>query len=173
MSEGLNRVMLIGNLGSDPELRMTATGQAILKMRLATSENYLDRNQVRQERTEWHNIVVWGKRGEGLGKILHKGDRIGVEGSLRTSEYDDRDGNKRYRTEIISREVILCGGKREGGGSGGGGGYSGGQQSGSSSGNRGGGKRGGGYGSGGGGGGYSEEDYGDQGGESGGKDLPF
>ncbi len=69
MAEGLNRVMLLGNLGADPELKMTSGGQAVLKLRLATSETYLDRNKVRQERTEWHSVVVWGKRAEALGKV--------------------------------------------------------------------------------------------------------
>jgi len=109
MAEGLNKVMLLGNLGADPELRMTSGGQAVLKLRLATSETYLDRNRTRQERTEWHSIVVWGKRAEALSKILSKGSRIFVEGGLRTSSYDDRDGNKRYRTEIVASNIILSG----------------------------------------------------------------
>lgn len=109
MAEGLNRVLLLGNLGAEPELRMTSGGQAVLKIRLATSETYLDRNRARQERTEWHNVVVWGKRAEALAKILGKGDRIFVEGSLRTSSYDDREGNKRYRTEVISNNLLLQG----------------------------------------------------------------
>jgi single-strand DNA-binding protein len=109
MAEGLNRVLLLGNLGADPELRMTNSGQAVLKMRLATSETFLDRNRQRQERTEWHNVVVWGKRAEALGKFLTKGTRLFVEGGLRTSSYEDRDGNKRYRTEIVASNVILSG----------------------------------------------------------------
>jgi single-strand DNA-binding protein len=127
MAEGLNRVMLLGNLGADPELRMTSGGQAVLKLRLATSETYMDRNKTRQERTEWHNVVIWGKRAEALAKILTKGTRIFVEGGLRTSSYDDRDGNKRYRTEIVAQNLLLQGqGGRGGGGGGGGGGGSGG-----------------------------------------------
>jgi single-strand DNA-binding protein len=121
MAEGLNRVTLFGNLGADPELKMTSGGQAVLKMRLATTESYLDRNRTRQERTEWHNVVVWGKRAEALSKFLSKGSKLLVEGSLRTSSYDDRDGNKRYRTEIIANNIIL-GGRGGGGGGGGGGG---------------------------------------------------
>lgn len=117
MAEGLNRVMLLGNLGADPELRMTSGGQAVLKLRLATAETYLDRNRNRQERTEWHSVVVWGKRAEALGKILSKGSRLFVEGALRTSSYDDRDGNKRYKTEIVANNIILSG--RGGGGGGG------------------------------------------------------
>ena len=111
MADGLNRVMLLGNLGADPELRSTSGGQAILKFRLATSESYLDRNRTRQDRTEWHNVVVWGKRAEGLSKILNKGSRLFVEGSLRTSSYEDRDGNKRYKTEINAFNILLCGGR--------------------------------------------------------------
>ena len=111
---GLNRVILLGNLGADPELRMTNSGQAVLKMRLATSETYLDRNKVKQERTEWHNVVVWGKRAEALGKFLSKGSKLLVEGSLRTSSYEDREGGKRYKTEVNATEVILCDGKRGG-----------------------------------------------------------
>lgn len=110
MADGLNRVMLLGNLGADPELRQTNSGQAVLKLRLATSETYLDRNKVRQERTEWHQVIVWGKRAEALHKILSKGSRIFVEGGIRTSSYEDKDGNKRYRTEIQAQNVILSGG---------------------------------------------------------------
>jgi single-strand DNA-binding protein len=116
MADGLNRVMLLGNLGADPELRMTSGGQAVLKLRLATSESYLDRNKVRQERTEWHSVTVWGKRAEALSKILSKGSRLFVEGGLRTSSYDDRDGNKRYRTEVVATNIVLAGGTRGGGG---------------------------------------------------------
>jgi single-strand DNA-binding protein len=118
MAEGLNRVMLLGNLGADPELRMTSGGQAVLKLRLATSETYLDRNKVRQERTEWHSVVVWGKRGEALAKVLAKGSRIFVEGGLRTSSYDDKEGKKRYKTEVVANNIILSGGGRGGGGGG-------------------------------------------------------
>ena len=112
MSEGLNKVMLFGNLGADPELRVTPGGQAVLKLRLACTESYLDRNNTRQERTEWVSVTVWGKRGEGLAKILHKGDRIFVEGRLQTSSYE-KDGEKRYRTEVVASNVLLGGGKRD------------------------------------------------------------
>ncbi len=115
MAEGLNRVMLLGNLGADPELRMTGGGQAVLKLRLATTESYQDKDRQRQERTEWHSVVVWGRRAEALSRILSKGSRLFIEGSLRTSSYDDRDGNKRYRTEIVAREIILAGGGGGGG----------------------------------------------------------
>jgi single-strand DNA-binding protein len=126
MAEGLNRVMLLGNLGADPELRMTSGGQAVLKLRLATSETYMDKNRQRQERTEWHNVVIWGKRAEALAKILTKGTRIFVEGGLRTSSYEDRDGNKRYRTEVVSSNILLQGSGGGGGGRAGAGGGGGG-----------------------------------------------
>ncbi|MBX3214791.1 MAG: single-stranded DNA-binding protein [Labilithrix sp.] len=121
MAEGLNKVMLLGNLGADPELRVTQGGQAILKLRLATTETYLDRNNTRQERTEWHSVTLWGKRGEALSKFLTKGERVFVEGSLRTSSYE-KDGEKRYRTEIVASNIIL-GGRGRGGDAGDGGGY--------------------------------------------------
>lgn len=164
MAEGLNRVLLLGNLGADPELRMTNGGQAVLKMRLATSETYLDRNRQRQERTEWHNVVVWGKRAEALGKFLTKGTRLFVEGGLRTSSYEDRDGNKRYRTEIVASNVILSGG---GGGAGGGGAGGGGGRGGGGGG--GGRSDDGGYDDPGPSGGYNDADYGGGGDD----DIPF
>ncbi len=111
MAEGLNRVMLLGNLGADPELRVTPGGQAILKLRLATNETYLDRNNVRQERTEWHRVTVWGRRAEGLGKILKKGDTLFVEGRLQTSSYE-KNGEKRYSTEVVANNVVLPGAGR-------------------------------------------------------------
>jgi single-strand DNA-binding protein len=122
MAEGLNKVLLLGNLGADPELRVTPGGQAILKLRLATTESYLDRNNARQERTEWHSITLWGKRGEALSKFLTKGERIFVEGSIRTSSYE-KDGEKRYRTEVVANNIILAGRGKGGGAEEGGGGY--------------------------------------------------
>jgi len=124
MAEGLNRVMLLGNLGADPELKVTQGGQAVLKMRLATTESYLDKNNTRQERTEWHRVTMWGRRAEALAKFLQKGERIFVEGRLQTSSYE-KDGEKRYSTEVIATNVILGGRGRggdqpfEGGGGGG------------------------------------------------------
>lgn len=111
--EGLNRVTLLGNLGADPELRMTSGGQAVLKMRMATSETYLDRDKKRQERTEWHSVVVWGKRAEGLAKLLGKGSRLLVDGRIQTQSYEDAAGQKRYRTEIVANDVLLQGGGPE------------------------------------------------------------
>src|SRR6478735_6558996 len=125
MSENLNRVMLLGNLGSDPELRFTQGGQAVLNMRLATTESYLDKDKVRKERTDWHSVVVWGKRGEALAKILTKGSSVFIEGSLRTSSYDNKEGQKVYKTEINATNLLLTG-SRNRGGEGGAGGYEGG-----------------------------------------------
>lgn len=109
MSEGLNQVTLIGNLGADPEWRNTGES-GVLQLRLATTESYLDRSKQRKEVTEWHTVVVWGRRGEALGKLLSKGSKIAVTGSLRTNSWDANDGTKRYRTQIVARNVLLCGG---------------------------------------------------------------
>ncbi len=110
MADGRNLVILLGNVGADPELRVTSGGQSVLKIRMATSESYLDKNRVRQEKTEWHTVIVWGKRADALAKFVEKGSRIYVEGSIQTRSYDDKDGNKRYSTEINCNELILCGG---------------------------------------------------------------
>lgn len=111
MADGLNRVMLLGNLGADPELRSTNSGESVLRLRLATNERYLDRDKNWQDRVEWHSVVVWGKRAEALHRILSKGSNLFVEGSLRTSSYDDKEGVKRYKTEIVAKEIILTGGR--------------------------------------------------------------
>lgn len=117
-SKGLNKVMLIGNLGFDPELKYTQGNQAVLRLRLATNESYKSASGEWQERTEWHTVIVWGKRGEALQKILRKGIQVYIEGGLRTRQWEDKDGNKRSTTEIVANEVILLG-SREGGGGGG------------------------------------------------------
>ena len=118
MSEGLNRVMLLGNLGQDPELKYTQGGQAVLNLRLCTTETYFDRDRNKKERTDWHNVTVWGKRAEALSKILSKGKQIFVEGAIRNTSYEGRDGQKRYKTEITARNIVLTsggGGDRYGG----------------------------------------------------------
>lgn len=124
MADGLNRAILLGNLGADPELRFTQGGQAVLNMRLATTESYLDKDKVKREKTDWHSIVVWGKRGEALAKFLKKGMGLLVEGSIHTSSYDDKDGNKRYKTEINAKEIIVTRSEGRGEGAESGGGYS-------------------------------------------------
>ncbi len=126
MAEGLNKVILIGNLGADPELKFTQSNQAVLRLRLATSESFVKRDGERDTRTEWHTVIVWGKRGEALEKILNKGRSIGVEGRIQTRSWEDRDNNKRYSTEIVATNIILLGGGRGGSGGGSGGGDGGG-----------------------------------------------
>lgn len=114
MSDGLNLVILLGNLTAEPELRFTQGRQAVCNLRMATNESYLDKDKVRKERTDYHSIVIWGKRGEALSKILAKGSQVTVTGSIRTSSYDDKEGQKRYKTEIHAKDVYLGG--RGGGG---------------------------------------------------------
>jgi single-strand DNA-binding protein len=109
MAEGYNRVILLGNLGADPELKMTQGGTSVLKLRLATTERYQDKSGQWVDRTDWHSVVVWGKRAEGLHKFLTKGMTVFVEGSLRTSSYEDREGQKRYKTEVLAKSVIVSG----------------------------------------------------------------
>ncbi|MFT3764927.1 MAG: single-stranded DNA-binding protein [Minicystis sp.] len=108
MSDGMNKVILMGNLGADPELRYTTSGVAVLSFRLATTESWTDKNREQQERTEWHSVVVWGHRAEGLAKHLGKGSSVLVEGGIRTTSYE-KDGQKRYKTEIHARELFFTG----------------------------------------------------------------
>jgi single-strand DNA-binding protein len=165
MAGGINKVILIGNLGADPEVRFTPSGQAVANFRIATSESWNDKNTgQKQERTEWHRIVVWGKLAELCGEYLKKGRQCYVEGRLQTREWTDKEGKKNYTTEVVANTVQFLGGGGRGGeggagGGGGGGGYS-----------RGGGGGGGG-GFDGGGGGSAPPD--DMGGPPPGDDIPF
>jgi single-strand DNA-binding protein len=106
----VNRVILIGNLGKDPEVRYTPNGRAVARFPIATSEVWMDADGNRQERTEWHNIIVWGKQGETCGQYLAKGRQVFVEGSIRSRSFDDKNGNKRYVTEIVAQRVRFLGG---------------------------------------------------------------
>lgn len=121
---GVNKVILIGNLGADPEVRFTPGGQAVANFRIATSENWTDKQGQKQERTEWHRIVVWGKLGELCGQYLAKGRQCYVEGRLQTREWTDKEGKKNYTTEVVATNVTFLGG-RDGAGprADGGGGY--------------------------------------------------
>jgi single-strand DNA-binding protein len=110
MTQGLNRVTLFGNLGADPELRMTSASTPVLSFRLATTDVYFDKNQQKQERTEWHRVVLFGARAEALSHLLVKGSSVLVEGRLQTSSYE-KDGSTRYKTEVIATELCL-GGRR-------------------------------------------------------------
>ncbi len=121
MAEGLNRAMLIGNLGAEPELRFTQNNRAVLKFRIATTESYADASGERKEVTHWHNVVVWGKRAEALAKILTKGMQVYVEGRIENRSYDDKDGIKRSITEISASELKLLGRRDGASGSAGGG----------------------------------------------------
>jgi single-strand DNA-binding protein len=113
---GVNKVILIGNLGKDPELRYTPGGQPVATFSLATTERWNDRNGQRQDRTEWHNIVVWGKLAELVNQYLKKGRSAYVEGRITTRSWDDRDGVKKYRTEIVAVQVHFLGGSGQQGG---------------------------------------------------------
>src|SRR5262245_38588742 len=107
----VNKVILIGNLGADPELRYTNTGSAVANLRIATNEQWTDKNGERQERTEWHQIVVWGKQAENCGKYLRKGRSVYVEGRLQTRQWEDQSGNKRYTTEVVAQIIQFLGGR--------------------------------------------------------------
>ncbi|HEX9777956.1 MAG TPA: single-stranded DNA-binding protein [Geopsychrobacteraceae bacterium] len=122
----VNKVILVGNLGKDPELRYTPSGAAVATFSLATTERYKDRDGNRQEKTEWHNIVVWRQLAEICGKFLHKGKQVYIEGKIQTRSYDDRDGNKRYITEVVADQMQMLGRAGDEGGGGQGGGYGGG-----------------------------------------------
>jgi len=107
---GLNKVMLIGRLGSDPELRYTPDGTAVANFSIATSEEWKDKNSgEKKERTEWHRVVAWRKLGEICGEYLAKGKQIYVEGRIQTRSWEDKDGNKRYTTEIVASDIQFLG----------------------------------------------------------------
>jgi single-strand DNA-binding protein len=125
MARGINKVILVGNLGADPETRYTANGGAITNIRLATSEAWKDKQTgENQERTEWHRVVLFGKLGEIAGEYLKKGRQVYIEGALRTNKYTDKEGVERYSTDIVANEMQMLGGAAGGGEGGGGGGYS-------------------------------------------------
>src|SRR3974390_1756615 len=115
----VNKVILVGNLGRDAELRYTPGGAAVATINMATTEVWNDKSGQRQEKTEWHRVVLWGKTAESLNEYLTKGKQIYVEGRLQTRQWDDKDGNKRYTPEIRGDRVVLLGGGggRDGGGS--------------------------------------------------------
>jgi single-strand DNA-binding protein len=110
---GVNKVILIGNLGRDPELRYLPSGQAVAKFTLATGMRWKDKTGQLQERTDWHNIVAFGRQGEVCNEYLKKGSPIYVEGRIQTRSWEDKDGNKKYMTEIIAQSVNMLGRKGE------------------------------------------------------------
>lgn len=102
----LNKVMIIGNLGADPELRQTTSGTSVCEMRIATNESWFDKqSNERKDRVEWHRVIVWGASGENCAKYLSKGSKAYVEGRIQTREWQDQSGNKRYTTEIVANSV--------------------------------------------------------------------
>lgn len=109
MAGSVNKVILIGRLGKDPEMRFTPSGKPVTSFSLATNEYWTDPNGERQERTEWHRIVTWGKLAETSAKLLGKGKQVYIEGRLQTRSWDDRDGNKRYTTEIVASTMQVLG----------------------------------------------------------------
>lgn len=126
----LNKAMIIGNLGADPDVRFTNSGTPVCDLSVATNEKWKDKSGQKQERTEWHKVTVFGKTAENCGKYLKKGRQVYVEGRIQTEQWEDRDGNKRYTTKIIAQNVTFLSG-----GSGGGGGYQGGDGGGENGGN--------------------------------------
>jgi single-strand DNA-binding protein len=170
MARGVNKVILVGNLGADPETRAMPSGTTVANIRIATSESWKDKQTgEQQERTEWHRVALFGRLGEIAAEYLRKGSQVYIEGSIRTRKWQDKEGKERFSTEIVANEMQMLGGR--GGGGGGGGGEGGGSRS------------GGGRDYGGGGATRAHEDYGDApsgGGGSGGgarddldDDIPF
>ncbi len=123
MARGINKVILVGNLGNDPEVRYTPGGAAVTTISIATTENWKDKEGNRQEKTEWHRVVFFGRLAEIAGEYLKKGRQVYVEGKLRTNKWKDQSGADRYTTEILANEMQMLGGN-----AGGGGGQFGGQQ---------------------------------------------
>lgn len=130
MARGINKVIIVGNLGADPEVRHTGGGTTVTNLRIATSEQWTDKQSgEKQERTEWHRVVLFGRLAEIAGEYLKKGRQVYIEGSLRTDKYTDKDGIERYTTDIVAAEMQMLGGnggeggqqQRQGGGGNGGG----------------------------------------------------
>jgi single-strand DNA-binding protein len=114
MAKSVNKVILIGNLGKDPEVKFTPGGTAVAKFSLATNERYKDKSGEWQDRTEWHNIVAWQRLAEIVGEYVKKGNKLYIEGRLQTSSWEDKQsGEKKYRTEIIAQDLVLLGGRGE------------------------------------------------------------
>ena len=115
MAKSVNKVILVGNLGKDPEIKYTPSGIPVAKFSLATNERFKDKSGEWQDRTEWHNIVAWQRLAEIVGEYVKKGSKLYIEGSLRTSSWEDKQsGEKKYRTEIVAQDLVLLGGRGEG-----------------------------------------------------------
>jgi single-strand DNA-binding protein len=121
MARGINKVILVGNLGADPETRAMPSGTTVANLRIATSESWKDKQSgEQQERTEWHRVVLFGRLGEIAAEYLKKGSQVYIEGSLRTRKWQDKQGTERYSTEIVGNDMQMLGGRGGGGGGGGG-----------------------------------------------------
>lgn len=118
MASGVNRAIIVGRLGADPEMKHTQSGHPVCGLSVATSESWKDKNGDAQERTEWHRVKAWGKLGELCGEHLQKGRQVYVEGKLQTSKWQDKNGSDRYTTEIVASTVQFLGGKADNGGHG-------------------------------------------------------
>jgi len=117
MPKSVNKVILVGNVGKDPEVKYSTSGTPIAKFSLATNERFKDRNHEWQERTEWHSIVAWQRLAEIVGEYVAKGSKLYVEGKIQTSSWEDRQsGERKYRTEIVARDLLLLGPRENGGG---------------------------------------------------------
>ena len=110
MAGSVNKVIVLGRLGQNPELKYIPSGQAVCQMSVATSESFKDRNEQMQERTEWHRVQVWGKMAENCAKYLKKGQQVYVEGRMQTRSWEDKEGKKQYVTEIVAGQVVFLGG---------------------------------------------------------------
>ena len=108
---GVNKVILVGNLGANPEMRFTQGGQAVANLRIATTERWTDKNGQKQEATEWHRVVVWGKQAEIVGQYLTKGRQVYIEGRIQTRQWQDQQGQKRFTTEVVAQRVQMLGGR--------------------------------------------------------------
>jgi single-strand DNA-binding protein len=165
----VNKVILVGRLGADPETRTAQAGTVIGNLRVATDERRKDKDGNWQKHTEWHRVVCFGRDAENASKFLKKGSQLYIEGKLRTTKYQDKDGKDRWSTDVVADVIRFLDSRGEGGAGGGGGGYSGGGGGGGYSGGGG----GGGYGGGGGGGGRGGDDYDGGFGGGPGDDIPF
>ncbi len=122
MARGVNKVIIIGNLGADPETRAMPSGSSVANLRIATTESWRDKQSgEQQERTEWHRVALFGRLAEVAAEYLRKGSQVYIEGSLRTRKWQDKQGNERYTTEIVANDMQMLGGRGGGGGGGGGG----------------------------------------------------
>src|SRR5690242_7430626 len=121
MAKSLNKVMLIGNLGKDPEVKYTPSGTPVAKLTVATNERFKDKDGQWQDRTEWHNVVLWQRLAEIAGEYLKKGSKVYIEGKLQTRSWEDKQsGQKKYMTEVVANDLVLLGGRGEGAGESGG-----------------------------------------------------